>query len=263
MKKLLSFFLIAALLLVFAACGNPAAENTEGASTASTEAPTAAGAANETMPWDELDKSVGEIRASLGEVVFDDAGVWNETIPWDKLGKRVGEIRASLGEVVSDDADVWLDAAMCGFREKDKKLIYFLFGTQEIMWDDVPGYADQLVVAGFCVTPAMLLPGFKDGMTAADFLTAIGVTLDENAYWAEDDFGEEYSLSYMAGSEKLSMSIASDTVYGEGRRALRADDYILIYSAAYTEKNEGDLGTKIPWDIISADSNAAWENQGQ
>ena len=233
MKKLLPFFLIAALLPVFAACGNPAAANTEGTSEGT----------------------------SAGTPASAQAAA--ETIPWDQLGGSVGEIRASLGEVVPDDAGVWLDAAMCGFREKDKKLIYFLLGTQEILWDDVPSYADQLVVAGFCVTPAMLLPAFRDGMAAADFLKAIGVTLDENAYWAEEDFGEEYSLSYMAGSEKLSMSIASDTVYGEGRRALQADDYILIYSAAYTEKNEGDLGTKIPWDIISADSNAAWENRDQ
>jgi len=229
MKKLFSFFLVAALLLVLAACGNPAAANTEG----------------------------------TGAGVTTSAETAAETIPWDQLGKRVGEIRASLGEVVSDGAGVWLDAAMCGFREKDKKLIYFLFGTQEILWDDVPGYANQLVVAGFCVTPAMLLPAFKDGMTVADFLEAIGVPLDENAYGAWDEFGEEYSLSFAAGREKLSMSIASDTVYGEGKRALQVDDYILVYSTAYTEKNEGDLGTKIPWDIISAANDAAWENRGQ
>jgi hypothetical protein len=229
MKKLLSFSLIAALLLVFAACGNPAAADTE---STSTDAPTSAKA----LP---------------------------KAIPWDTLGKSVGEIRASLGEVVSDSAKVWLNASMCGFREKDKQLIYFLFGTQEILWDSVPDYADQLVVAGFCVTPAMLLPEFRDGMTAADFLKAIGVPLDENAYSAVDDFGEEYSLSYMAGSEKLSMSFASYTVYGEGKRALQADDYILISSNAYREQNEGDLGTKIPWDIISAASDAAWEARGQ
>jgi len=236
MKKLLSFFLIAVRVLLFAGCGRPAVADPEGTRAvvtistegASAETPTAA-----------------------------------ETIPWDQLGRSIREIRASLGEVVSDGAGVWLDAAMCGFREKDKKLIYFVFGTQEILWDGVPDYADQLVAAGFCVTPAMLLPAFRDGMTVADFLEAIGVTPDEDAYGAWEDFGEEYVLGFTAGSEELSMCIASYTVYGEGRRALQADDYILIYSAAYTAKNERDLGTKIPWDIISAASDAAWENRDQ
>ena len=240
MKKFLSFFLIAALLPVLAACGKLVVITTEGTSA---EVPTSTEGASTEAPT--------SVQAAA------------ETIPWDQLGKNVGEVRASLGEVVSDDAGVWLDASICGFREKDKKLIYFLFGTQEILWDGVPDYASQLVVAGFCVTPAMLLPEFEDGMTAADFLEAIGVALDENAYGAWDDFGEEYSLNYTAGSEKLSMTFASYTVYGEGKRALQADDYILISSTAYREKNEGDLGTKIPWDIISAASDAAWEARGQ
>ncbi|MCL2299245.1 MAG: hypothetical protein FWC27_03750, partial [Firmicutes bacterium] len=123
--------------------------------------------------------------------------------------------------------------------------------------------ADELVVAGFCVTPAMLLPGFRDGMTAAEFLQAIGVTLDEDSYLGIDDFGEEYSLRYAAGGETLLMSFASYTVYGPGKRPLRADDYILIRSDAYREQNEADLGTRIPWDIIQADSDAAWEKRGQ
>jgi len=232
MKKLLSLVLTAVFLLTLAACGIPAAPSAPIITKAAAETPTQA-------------------QAAPG------------TIPWDTLGKTIGEVRASLGEVVSDGPNVCLDVAMCGFREKDEKLIYFVFGTQEILWDGVPDYANQLVVAGFCVTPAMLLPEFQDGMTAADFLKAIGVALDENAYWAVDDFGEEYSLSFAAGSEKLSMSFASDTVYGKGKRALQADDYILISSTAYMEKNEGDLGTKIPWDIISAASDAAWANRGQ
>ena len=232
MKKLLSFALAATLLLILAACGTPADPSAPITTKAVAEAPTQA-------------------QAGPG------------TIPWDQLGKNIGEVRAALGEVVSDGAGVWLDAAMCGFREKDEKLIYFVFGTQEILWDGVPDYANQLVVAGFCVTPAMLLPEFRDGMAAADFLEAIGVALDENTYFAADDFGEEYALSYTAGGETLSMSIASYTVYGEGKRPLQADDYILIHSAAYTEMNEGDLGTKIPWDVIYAASDAAWEAQGQ
>ena len=232
MKRLLSFALAATLLLALAACGTPAAPSGPITTKAAAEVPTQAQAAP-------------------------------IAIPWDTLGRNVGEVRASLGEVVSDGPNVWLDAAMCGFREKDEKLIYFLFGTQEILWDGVPDYANQLVVAGFCVTPAMLLPGFRDGMAAADFLKAICVALDEDAYLAIDDFGEEYSLSYTAGGETLSMSFASYTVFGEGKRPLQADDYILLYGAAYTEKNEGDLGTKIPWDIISAASDAAWAKRGQ
>ena len=232
MKKLFSLALTAALLLTLAACGRPADPSSPITTKAITTAPTAPQAAA-------------------------------SAVPWELLGKKVGEVRASLGEVVSESPNVWLDAAMCGFREKDKMLVYFLFGTQEILWDDVPGYADELVVAGFCVTPAMLLPGFRDGMTAAEFLQAIGVTLDKNAYQAIDDFGEEYSLSYTAQGKKLSMTITSYTVYGQGKRPLRADDYILIRNDAYREKNEADLGTKIPWDIIQADSDAAWAKREQ
>ena len=215
MKKLLSLALTAALALTLAACGTPAVIPT----------PTTAGTPT---------------------TAHTDAGI----VPWDQLGKNVGEVRASLGEVVAESPQVWLDAAACGFRAKDGKLIYFLFGTQEIQWDEVPGYANELVVAGFGVTPAMLLPEFQDGMTAADFLQAIGVALDEDAYFAIDDFGEAYSLDFAAGGEKLSMTFASYTVYGLGKRALHADDYILIRNDAYREQNEADLGTKIPWDVI-------------
>jgi len=235
MKKLLSLFLIAALLLVLAACGKPVVVTTEGTTA-------------RVIPTDNTNTEALTVAQATAA-----------TIPWDQLGKSVSEIRASLGEVESASAKVWLGAAMCGFREKDKELIYFLFGTQEIMWDVVPDYANQLIVAGFCVTPAMLLPTFEDGMTVADFLEAIGVTLDENVYGAFDEFGEEYDLSYTVGSKKLSMTITSYTIYGKGMRTLQADDYILIRSTAYTEKNEEDLGTKIPWDIISAASDAAWE----
>jgi len=222
MKKHLSLFLAAALTLVFAACGRPAQINAEGTTAAAPTVPQTAA------------------QAGFG------------AIPWDQLGRNVGEVRASLGEVVPDAACVWLGAAMCGFREKSGELIYFLFGTQELQWEAVPGYADQLLVAGFCVTPAMLLPAFRDGMAVGDFLQAIGVALDEDAYGTWDDFGEEYSLCFAAGDETFSMSIADYTVHGEGRRALRADDYILVYRDAYREQNEEDLGTKIPWDVIYA-----------
>ena len=231
MKKLFSLALTAALLLTLAACGTRIPSDpitTKAATEAPTTAPPAANA-----------------------------------VPWELLGKKVGEVRASLGEVVSESPSVWLDAAMCGFRAKDGKLIYFVFGTQEILWDGVPRYADELVVAGFCVTPATLLPAFQDGMAVADFLRAIGVTLDENDYLAIEDFGEEYTLSYTAGGKKLAMTITSYTVYGQGKRPLRADDYILIRNDAYREKNEADLGTKIPWDIIQADSDAASAKRGQ
>jgi len=230
MKRGIAAILIALLCLSMASCTT----SCKGEGTAGEEAEDAFSG--------DTSEAVAEVAKDSGEI---GEAQPSSKVPWDSLGKSYGEMKSALGDVER----VYIsrvDATACGFQAKGGSVSYYVYSTNGYDWDVIPDeYADKLAVAGFGVKAGELLDSFTEGMSVPDYLKALGVS-GSYAY-SSGELGESYSnVSYNG----YAVEIDSAESFGEGVRALKAGDWVLLISDEL-DKSNGASVEAMPWESFA------------